>query len=781
VTKAKKCWKYRKEVECSKELIEACGSKTIARLLANRGLTNPQKATEFLYPSKDKLSSPYEFQDMPKVVERVTQAIESGENILIWGDYDVDGITSTSILLKTLRFLGAKVSYYLPDRMSEGYGMNSTSLLKMISSRKARLIITCDCGISNLTEISLANNFKVDTIITDHHEMPELLPPAYAIINPKQLYSDSKMTNLCGAGVSYKVSLALLEHYNKKEFAEELLYLAAIGTIADLVPLKDENRLIAYLGLQDMVDNPSPAIAAIAKSAGVKLEESLKASKIAFQIAPRLNAIGRLAQAASAVELLTTDNPKEIEILASELEQHNRNRQQLCDTTFDQAVQLLRETDLNTTKAIVLADPDWHPGIIGIVASRLVDAFYRPSFLMAVGKEETKGSARSIEGIHLFNTMTEIHDVFTKFGGHEMAAGFSLLTENINKFKSRITGLINNQLENIIPQPCLHIEMDIDPSELTLELIEKINRLEPFGQENPELVLSCNNLYIRNFKLIGTEDNHMKLFLKTQNTNVFEALWWQNTTFDFDPNQPVKVAFYPEVNTYKSETRIQLIVKDILPMQESSTDTTQHRNTIKWVDHRNKPDITKFLKSYTQLNNSKTAIFAETKQLKDKLTPKYDIISRNCTDHYDQIILLEYPAEEGILTTLIRNTEPQIIHLTQPVQYKVMNEVDIFKTVLKMLKYASNNKNSEANLKDIATFLGTSFQVISKTIDALVAADILEILSFKEDTLKFRMNVMNGLNISQLKELNEVKTEIINVHNYRKKMFRATLEEYSRF
>jgi single-stranded-DNA-specific exonuclease len=774
----KKYWKYREKVELPDALVEVCGSKTVATLLANRGILEPETAEAFLNLSDDQFSSPDEFVDMPIVVNRIETAIENQEPVLIWGDFDADGITGTSILLKTLQYIGANVSYYIPERVHEGHGINTTSLLKLISTRKIKLVITIDCGVSNYNEIDLAKNFGVETIITDHHELPEVLPPAIAIINSKMLQPDSKMAQICGAGVAYKVSEALLKRFNKNDLLEDLLYLAAIGTIADLVPLKHENRLIAKKGLDAIRDKQPAAIVQIAKKAGIPLDENFNSVSIAFFIAPRLNAIGRLDYASNAVDLLTTSDPEKLEILASKLEQINRERQQLCDKTYEEALMMLKETDLTENKAIVLANKEWHPGVIGIVASMLVEKFYRPVFLMSIEKNEARGSARSIPGLHLFNTLNKISELFIRFGGHELAAGFNLNIDNLNTFKKSIIEEVNKEFHNLDPQPYLNVEMDIKPDELSLDLMEKIKMLEPFGQDNPEPVLCCSNLSILNFRMIGADNNHLKINLKSPDNKYLEALWWQKSALEFDVNQPVKVAFYPEINNYMSKLRIQLIVKDMMPIYESNELSQKTKNAVKWIDHRNKTDITRLIKNYVKTTDSKIAIFAESNQYKSLINNNCDIINRNCQENYYQIIFLEYPPEDAVIKDLLRQTKPEIVHLAPAVYYKPQNEVEIFKTVYSMLKYASKQKNSEASVLAMASKLGTSVNVILSSVDALLAAGLIEVISYKGDCLKFRLTEFKMINIADLKEIDRLKTELQKVYKFRKEFISRPVEDF---
>lgn len=773
-----KCWKYSKNKELNQELVDYCGSSVVAQLLANREITGVEQAKEFLEISRDQFSSPDEFEDMEKVVNRISEAIDKNEHILIWGDYDADGITGTSILLKTLRFLGANVSFYIPDRITEGYGINSASLLKNISTRKARLILTTDCGISNLQEISLAKNFKVDVIVTDHHELPAVLPSAYAIINPKLLDSGSKMSDLCGAGVAYKTAQALLDHFGKAEYLDGLLYLAAIGTIADLVPLKKENRVIAHFGMLDIQEKQPLALSEIAKNAGISITGNFNSYTIAFTIAPRLNALGRLQSASIAVELLTSEDIDIVINLAKRIEQVNRERKDIVDQTYEEAVQMLRGKDFNKDKAIVLASKTWHPGVIGIVASRLVDTFYRPTFLMAIDGEEVKGSARGVEGIHLFDLLTEMKHIFNKYGGHEAAAGFSLSVNRLNEFISTVSSGVNSCLSGVQLEPCINIELKVEPEDLDIELIETINRLAPFGMANPEPLLCCNNLQISHLKLIGSNNDHMKLQLKSETNKTLDALFWKKNSIDFDQKIPVDVAFTPELNTFNSETKIQLIVKDLKPLSDQVIEKTV--NEVKWVDHRKKSNINSLFKNYIKTKNANIAVFAESQHFLNHLKLDCPVVNRLTDDKYKELIVFEYPPEPSVIKDIIDNVSPEVIHLAPLLNYIPLNETDTVKTIIKMLKYAESKMNGEADIHKMAIKLGVSLKVISSAIDVLIASRLIDVTSLRNNVIKFRFLDKNGTNMTDIKEMEVLKNSILEVYSFRKSLIKKPVTEYSK-
>ena len=775
-----KHWKYKEIKDFSPELLEISGSKIIAQLLANRGITDTIEAEEFLNISEEQLSSPYEFEDMPKLIERVDQAVENNEHIVIYGDFDADGITGTSILFKALRHIGANVSFYVPERVSEGHGLNASSLLKLISIRQTKLIITTDCGVGNIQEIALAKNFNVDVIVTDHHELPEILPLAVAIINPKMLLPSSKMAYLCGAGVAYKVAQALLDHFEEPEFLKELLHLATIGTIADLVPLIKENRVLTYLGINSIIENTPPAIEEIAKIAQLKLDDTFNSESIAFQIGPRLNAIGRLDNASIAVELLTSEDPEVIKNLAKQIDHLNRKRQELCDQTYQEAVAKLAGVDIEKQKAIVLESEHWHAGIIGIVASKLIETYYKPTFLMTVQGNDVRGSARSIEGVHLYNVLSRIGHLFTQYGGHELAAGFNLEKKDLLKFKQAIISEVQKDLKNIDTTPSIEIEMDINLEDVNIELIDKINKLAPFGMNNPTPLFSCSDVRVVNQKVIGANSNHLRIVLGAENIQPVEAVWWQHGSIGFDKSVPVSAAFYPKINTFNNNKRIQMIIKDIVSLESYNQAQAITENNIKWVDHRNKSDITPLFKNYLKMKEAKIAVFAESKQSQDNINLDCELINRTNTDNFEQIILFEYPPDESVLRDVINNISPQIVHLSPARFQKPLNEMDIIKNVIGMLKYAHFNMNGEANIINMAAKLGTSIKVVSSAIDVLHTADFIQLISYVDNIVKFKLKEISKTDMSKFPEMQKLKAEMLKVHEYRKNLLTLPVEAYSK-
>ncbi|EKE02396.1 MAG: hypothetical protein ACD_20C00395G0026 [uncultured bacterium] len=790
-------WVYPETKQVSPELVKVAGSHIVAQLLINRGFDTPEQVKSFLSIDDTKISSPDVFKHMEKAVNRINQAIEKQEHIIIYGDFDADGVTSTSLLFKTLLHLSANVSYFIPDRSEEGHGLNSASICKLISSKKAKLIITVDCGISNIAEIALAKSLGTDVIITDHHEALDVLPSAFAIINPKLIEENSDLKYLAGVGVAYKLAAGLLESHNRTDYLDNILCLVAVGTIADVVPLIGENRALVHQGLKLLSRDKAPGLVKLLEIAGCNLDQ-VSATSIAFGVAPRINAIGRLAEAGLAVELLVSDNAEEIENIAKKLNTNNKIRQQMCETTLIEALSKVNsECDLEREKAIVLADPNWHPGIIGIVASKLVEKFYRPVFLISVDEEKNMArcSARSIEGVNLHETLTHNAEMFEVFGGHAFAAGFSL---DLNKtsfeqLKNRLLSTVNKFSGSDFLEPKLKVDLDINSCDLSIELIEELDKLAPFGECNPFPVFSISNLTLKQFKTMGSANNHLKIFLADEEDNIFEAVWWQKNNLDIAVLDKVNVAFAPDINTFAGKMKVQLVVKDIQktgssikqsPSIKNKPETFSIPNILnnitsceqKWVDHRGKANFEKSLTNYLKLSKNNCVIFAENPCSLEILGTdpvlKSRIINRLSVEKVDELFIFDLPPDLDSLTSLLEKAEANIVHIIG----KPNTETDpnkIIKTMSGMLKYAHSNKNGEIRLYQIASLLYISNDIVYSCIDLLNKAGIIQV--FQQETDKIKFGFLGSKDLSSITTLDEYNCFIDTIKTSDKFRYQLTM------
>ena len=465
----------------------------IDRLLEVRGIKSEDAKYEFLHPLEITLTHPNAFCDMQKAVERIVRAIDEKENILIYGDFDADGVTSTSVLMKTFSFLGGQVDYYIPDRDTEGHGLNTKALVKLLTKKNPKLVITVDNGISSLDEVKFINSFGRDVIITDHHEAPEEQPPAYAIINPKAMNSlDEKLTptqieyltSLAGVGVAFKLAQGVLEHYNKLEYSYELLPYVAVGTIADIVPLIGENRYLVMKGLELISRGKHYGIKRMLNTAGINYENGLTAEQVGFTIAPRINASGRLDTVDAAVKLMISDNKQEIEMSVISLENFNKIRQEMCSQVFEEADRMWQASGMRDN-AIVLFSKNWHVGIVGIVASKFVEKYYKPTFIMNYSEEnkQFRCSARGVKELNLYEILTNISEFFDGYGGHKLAAGFSFSEEkaSFETVKKALNQTVDEMLNGQKLTPSLDIDLELSVDDIDISLVEEISKLEPFG------------------------------------------------------------------------------------------------------------------------------------------------------------------------------------------------------------------------------------------------------------------------------------------------------------
>ncbi len=561
----KSYWIYSNvDDEKIKELADGLNiSKATSRLLLNRGLPDIDKANRFIKASLEDLYDPYLMKDMKRAVERIQEAIVSNQRIWIYGDYDVDGVSSTSILVRYFRNIGYPVDYYIPNRIEEGYGINSEAI-REIHRMGGALIITVDCGITSVKEAELADSLGIDMIITDHHECHGELPKAYAIVNPKQEDCQYPYDMLCGCGIAFKLIQALTPPEVFKQQLKDYIDIVAVATIADIVPLVDENRILVKNGLKRLQQTDNAGLKALIHVAGLD-GKKLSAGQIGFTLAPRINAAGRIGDANGAVRLLTTEDHQEAKGLAELLDKENKNRQQIEADIHQEALALVEEDkSYHRENFLVLYKEEWHHGVIGIVASRLVEKFYRPVVILSVEGDEAKGSARSIPGFNLFDALYQCKELFIKFGGHEQAAGLSIKVENIPAFRKKINEIIDSTLreEDFIPE--ISFDGPLRLQELNDGLMKELEWLEPYGMGNPGPKFINRLIKPLYPKSIGAEGKHLKLTLQQKDHRA------EGIAFNLGPlNQElvgadkIDIIYSPEINEYNGTRRIQLNIKDV--------------------------------------------------------------------------------------------------------------------------------------------------------------------------------------------------------------------------
>lgn len=692
----------------------------VTRLLHSRGIKTEEEIYEFLHPLEMKIIHPKAFCDMEKVVERLSKAIDEGEKIVIHGDFDADGVTSTSLLYRTFKYLGADVNYFIPNRETEGHGFDTKALVKLMTQVKPKVIISCDCGISDADAVNFLNSFKIDVIITDHHEAPEVLPKALGIINPKapNALDESltakqieSLTSLAGVGVAFKTAHALLEKYGKLEFISEILPYVAIGTVADLVPLIGENRYLVTKGLELISAGKHYGISQLLASAGYKGQ--ITSEQIAFGIAPRINASGRLDTVDSALKVLISDNKQEIQVAIQTLNEFNKIRQELCQNIFAEADEMVKKEG-NRNSAIVLFNKDWHIGIIGIVASMLVEKYYKPTFLMTYSTEtkQYRCSARSVEGINLYDTISMNSELFDGFGGHSMAAGLAFSKEkaSFEQVKSALCKTVKEMSQGKDLKPFINIDLLLEPDDVTVDLVEQISQLEPFGQSNPSPIFAIKNLKIKEKRLMGENRNHLRLKCIGGNSEL-TCIRWKDGDISLVQGDPLDIAFHPQINEFNGNTSVQLILDDIHSEYLKEEDNLPKQ---KLYDHRKKTDILPQVNDYVKSSKQNILIFAESKPILDRLKPFDALYSRTITRDSlrpcDALMLFDYPADRETFDRILNQTTPLAIHFMN-YDLKYMDEEEFLNTVCKMLKFACHNNGGKVELRRCASFLGKSYKV----------------------------------------------------------------------
>jgi single-stranded-DNA-specific exonuclease len=561
-------------------------SPTFAQILINRGIKTPEEISYFLNPDITRLSDPFDIPCIKIAADRIIEASKIGERVLVHGDYDADGLSATAIMVHALRMLGLDVHYFIPNRMEHGYGFGSASI-KIAKEFGATLIITVDCGITSFETVALCRKEGIDVIITDHHEpitsqksevtplRPPLvrgelkggflLPDAVAVINPKISNPQSPISDLSGAGIAFKIAQALATVHSSPFTVHSFLDLAALGTMADVVPITGENRIIVKEGLRSIENGTRVGLKALKKVSGID-ERGLKSGLLSFTMIPRINAPGRISDSNDVVRLLLTDSEDEAVEIASRLDKLNSERQQIEEMVYQEAMCRLNNKEVNS--AIVLSGEGWHQGVIGIVASRIAEAFYRPAFIISIDGSIAKGSARSIPPFDIYKGLTDCRELLTGFGGHKQAAGFKLHSEDLLSFEEKINRIVKETLTEEDFIPTLEIDAEVNLSNIDYSLMRELEMLEPFGTGNPEPLLGSKRLEVLSPRTVG--NNHLKMKLK-QGGHYIDTIGFDMSSF-FDRLETlttVDVVFTPSINEWEGGRYLQLSLKAFRPSLNS--------------------------------------------------------------------------------------------------------------------------------------------------------------------------------------------------------------------
>ncbi|MEH7418531.1 single-stranded-DNA-specific exonuclease RecJ [Neobacillus drentensis] len=638
----------------------------VASLLVNRGLDTVDSARYFLF-GKDEFHDPFLLKGMEAAVNRIREAIERQEPILIFGDYDADGVSSTSVLMITLRDLGANVQFYIPNRFTEGYGPNEPAF-RHAAETGIKLLITVDTGIAAVHEAAVAKELGLDLIITDHHEPGPVLPEALAIIHPKLPDSTYPFRELAGVGVAFKLAHALYG-----SVPEHLLEIAVIGTIADLVSLKGENRIIAKKGLEKLKTTKNIGLRAILKVAGVDLM-SINEETIGFTLAPRINAVGRLEDADLAVQLLLTEDPEEAQALAEEMDALNKTRQEIVNTITSEAIEEVEKNfPIETNKVLVIGKEGWNAGVIGIVASRLVEKFYRPTIVLNFDPEKgiAKGSARSILGYDLFKNLSTCREILPHFGGHPMAAGMTLKLEDVAELRHRLNLLAEEQLSEANLIPITQLDEEIRLEDISLSSLDELSLLAPFGMDNPKPKVLIDNVAITSMRKIGSEQNHLKLLVKEEGASLDGVGFGLGPLVDqISPASKISLIGELSINEWNNIRKPQIFIQDVAVHSWQLFDFRGQKRAIQ-------------IQNNVPAENRKIIIFNKEhlEIIKPELRSETILIQNldeaKVFDGYQaNIALVDFPPSKDLLKGLFAGKEPARIYA-----YFYKKESDYFSTI----------------------------------------------------------------------------------------------------
>jgi len=686
--------------------------------LVSLGLKTEQQAIAFLDSSHYKPSPASELPGLTKVADRVETAILKSEPICVWGDFDVDGQTSTTILVSTLQDLGARVTFHIPVRGPESHGIGIRQLSDVIENG-AKLILTCDTGINSHEAIGYAKSQDVDIVITDHHDLPPELPPAVAITNPKLLHTDHPLSTLAGAGVAYKLAEELYARYGQENKVEKYLDLTALGLVADVAELKGDTRYLVQRGLETLRSTQRLGLQALMESAEL-IPDHLTEEHIGFIIGPRLNALGRLADANIAVELFTTTNYSRAKVIATILEGLNAQRQMLTNQVYAAAESQIKADPTILQKAlIVLAHPAWPAGIIGIAASRLVERYNRPVILISnPPNEPARGSARSIEGINLTAAIANHKELLLGFGGHPMAAGLSIDSEKIPEFQRKIAKTIATLLPERNLEPTIQVNGIYNLDELNLDLADCIEKLAPFGSGNPKLVLASNQLKITNSSKIGRQKEHIK-FVVEDKTGTQQAVLWWNAGDEELPEGVFDLAYNLRASDWKGSRQIQMEFIDFRSSPQEQAPRKQP--VVEVVDLRDNGDLC----SLINILPTGTLMWIEGEEKKslqiefNKLNPELKYADRNELESVTNFAIWTPPASPIDLKMALHIVKPERIYLLKG-SFVTTTPEEFLKQLLGLIKFTLNHHKGNITYSALAAATGQSETTIRSAIQWMI-------------------------------------------------------------
>ncbi|MBH4786535.1 single-stranded-DNA-specific exonuclease RecJ [Staphylococcus aureus] len=699
--KPKYKWKLNKPTEyISDELTSKLKLTPIVKKILESKSIIDEQAIESIISDTDINHDSLQLSDMTKTIERIKRAIANDEKILVYGDYDADGVTSTTILVTTLQLLGAQVGWHIPNRFTEGYGPNELAF-RNAHDEGITLIITVDNGIQGHNEIKMVQDLGVDVIVTDHHEIGSTLPEAYAIVHPMHPSFNYPFQQLCGAGVAYKLAQALIE--NVPDYFKALV---AISTIADLVSLTDENRSLVKQGLKVLNDQCPTSVKALLKEAGYN--DNIDEETIGFIIGPRLNAVGRLDDASLACELLMTDDEEEAAFLAEQVEHFNRERKDIVATITEEAMAMAEMKVKNGDLFLLLAKENWHEGVLGIVASKIVETFALPTLILNIDREQNhaKGSARSIDQVSMFEILSAHQELIAKFGGHHMAAGMTMDIDNIESLAEGLNKWMKELSKTTSLDPVKPVDVLLTENDITIKNIRDMNRLRPFGTDFSRPIFEMDDLSVSSVKAIGQQKNHLKLTLGESN---IAALFWQNGHLEpeLQDEQPINILGSVQINEWNGNQSPQLIIQDIAMNEQQILDYRSKRKSLPFTE-----------------NDENIVVLIHPKS--DKVNANEYYYGEEIKQQTDKVVLRDLPTSMEDLSNSLQQLQFSQLYIVlqhnHSIYFDGIPNMDVFKKCYKALI-----TKQETNIQKEGMLL-------------------CQHLSVKPDTLKFMLKVFLDLN-----------------------------------
>ena len=718
-------WREPEAMDVPPDMADAIGGhRLVAERLARRGITTPAAAQRFLSAAAYSPAPASDLPDIDRAVTRLRRAISDREQILIWGDFDVDGQTSTALLYETLSAYGANVHYHVPNRFSEGHGIHLPTLKRYLSNG-IDLILTCDTGVTAHDAVDCAAGRGVDTIITDHHALPEKLPAAVAVVNPQRLPEDHPLRELPGVGVAHQLKVAL----HGSQMADSTLDLVALGIVSDVMVQVDDTRYLLQRGLDILRQNRRPGLRAILANAEIGASE-LNEGHIGFAIAPRLNALGRLADANPAVELLTTKDEAKARVLAKTLESHNAKRKFLTNQVYESArAQIEAEPSLLEYAALVLCHSDWHSGVIGIVASRLVEEFGRPTVLIATPDATGHGSARSLAGLDINAAFGQVAEHLYRFGGHSMAAGLSLPAESVFGFRRALSGVLRTQGGAAPATPTVDIDGYLSLSDISLDLTRDLERLAPFGNGNPPLTLATRDLRVKRRKGLGRRREHLQLEVEDEAGRSQRVIWWRGAG-QAPPSGRFDLAYTLRTSVFKGEREALLEWLDYRHDESAAVALGGSEPAYEIIDHRRSAEPTADL-ARMRARYGEAVIWAEV----DKPEDAVDRLNLRAAE---TLIVWTIPPSAELWAAALAAVNPArlIVFSARP---ELERRAKFLTRLAALVKYAVNHRGGEAGLEELAAALAQRERAALVGLQLLRALGLLDFAVRSSGLIRLRL------------------------------------------